>query len=848
MGLQEYNKKRRFDETPEPEGRPKKRPGSSFVIQKHRASRLHYDLRLEMDGVLRSWAVPKGPSLDPGEKRLAVQTEDHPVDYGGFEGVIPKGNYGAGNVIIWDHGTYEMVDPSTAQDGWKKRKFHFVLHGKKLGGEWVLVETRRGERQWIFFKVRDDHAGAADITELRPESVVSGLLVEQVGEKGAEARHWHVELERELEKRGMKKGRRMAPPREVSPMLATLREGAFDGEEWLFEMKLDGIRAIVSKDGADIHVHSRNKKPIGRRFPTLVRALAALPVDQAVIDGEIVVFDEAGRSRFNLIQPRINLTGESDIEKADTAIPAYLYAFDLLNINGYSLVACPLLDRKAILRKLIPDDRGWIRYTDHVEGRGREFFEVASAHDLEGMIAKRKDSTYRQGRSRQWLKIKTTRSEEFVVVGFTPPAASRKHFGALVLGQYDSRGRLVYVGRAGAGFDDAGLAQAHANLQKLVRKKAPFPAVPAELSKAIWVSPQLVAEVKFNEWTPDGKLRAPVFLRFRDDVAPSACLVREDPEPDPVAAQEQPPEAGRPEPEPGASFGTRVQLTNMDKVFWPDDGFTKGDLIRFYDEISSFLIPYLQDRPLILKRYPNGIHGEYFYQKDAADYTPEWLRTGSLWSEDVEKDTRYFIGADREMLIYLANMAAITQNPWSSRLGRLDYADYVIFDLDPVEGTPYRVSQKVALEIKKALDELELRAYPKTSGASGIHIYLPILEDTFSYQDVRVFAEAIASIVVARVPELATIERVVSRRPKNVYIDFLQNVRGKTVASVYSPRARPGAPVSTPLRWEELRRQIDPVKYNIRTIFRRLKRVGDLWAPVLSDRQDISPFLKALIN
>ena len=563
MGLQEYNKKRRFDETPEPEGRPRKRPGSSFVIQKHRASRLHYDLRLEMDGVLRSWAVPKGPSLDPGEKRLAVQTEDHPVDYGSFEGVIPKGNYGAGKVIIWDHGTYEMVDPSTAQDGWKKRKFHFVLHGKKLGGEWVLVETRRGERQWIFFKVRDDYADAADITELRPESVVSGLLVEQVGEKGAQARHWYVELERELEKRGMKKGRRMAPPREVSPMLATLREEAFDGEEWLFEMKLDGIRAIVSKDGADVHVHSRNKKLIGRRFPTLVRALAALPVDQAVIDGEIVVFDEAGRSRFNLIQPRINLTGESDIEKADTAIPAYLYAFDLLHINGYSLVACPLVDRKAILRKLITDDRGWIRYTDHVERRGREFFEVASAHDLEGMVAKRKDSTYRQGRSRQWLKIKTTRSEEFVVVGFTPPGASRKHFGALVLGQYDSRGRLVYVGRAGAGFDDAGLAQAHANLERLVRKKAPFSAVPAELSEATWVSPQLVAEVKFNEWTPDAKLRAPVFLRFRDDIEPSTCINREDPEPDPIPAHEQPPEAGRPEPGPGASFGTRVQLTNM---------------------------------------------------------------------------------------------------------------------------------------------------------------------------------------------------------------------------------------------------------------------------------------------
>ena len=844
MGLNEYHKKRQFDRTPEPVGDLKRPSGNSFVIQKHHATRLHYDLRLEMEGVLRSWAVPKGPSLDPAEKRLAVQTEDHPVDYGGFEGVIPKGNYGAGKVIVWDHGTYEMVDPATSEAGWKKGKFHFILKGRKLAGEWVLVRTRREERQWIFFKVRDSAASESDVTVDRPESVVSGRTVEQIGDGGASARHWHADVERELEARGIKKKRRTKIPREILPMLATLSEQPFDDDDWIFELKLDGIRAIAIKDGDRVELLSRNQRSLTRRFPGLVRALQTVPADTVVLDGEIVAFDEEGRSRFSLIQPRINLSQESDIEKAERAIPVFLYAFDLLYINGYSLREFPVLDRKSVLRKLIPSNEGWIRYSDHVEGQGQEFFRVAAEHDLEGVVAKRKDSTYHQRRSRLWLKIKTTRSEDFVVIGFTAPAATRKFFGALVLGLYDHSGQIVYVGRAGSGFDDNGLRQAHEMLMPLTRKRAPLTDIPRELSKTNWVQPKLVCEVKFNEWTLDGKLRAPIFQRFRDDVDPGDCVLREEPE----AVVELPPKPS-PEPEPGSAgepdSQTRVKLTNLTKTFWPEDGFTKGDLIRYYDEIADVLGPYLMDRPLVLKRYPDGIHGDYFYQQDAPDYTPDWLRTHRFPGETGEKHSRYFIGADREMLVYLANMGGITQNPWSSRLGHIDHPDYIIFDLDPVEA-PYRMVQKVALELKKVLDELNLRGYPKTSGASGIHIYLPILEDTFTYQDVRIFAEAIASIIVSRVPEWATIERVVARRPKNIYIDYLQNVKGKTVASVYSPRARPGAPVSAPLRWEELRRSIDPRKFNIKNMKRRLKRVGDLFAPVLTDRQDIAPFLDAL--
>ncbi|HEX4997089.1 MAG TPA: DNA ligase D [Terriglobia bacterium] len=851
MGLEEYKRKRRFHETPEPEGAVKRTRGMSFVIQKHRATRLHYDFRLEMEGVLRSWAIPKGPSFNPAEKRLAVETEDHPMDYGGFEGVIPKGNYGAGNVIVWDRGTYEMVDPDTPEAGWKKGKLHFVLNGDKLHGEWVLVRGSREPKQWIFFKVRDSFARAnGDITEERPESVVSGEQVEDLGGPAKSAagkgrdgavRRWHTPIERELEQRGMKKAGRTPLPKDVRPMLATLGEKPFDNDDWLFELKLDGVRALVVKNGDKLDLWTRNQKSMTRRFPTLADALLALPANSAILDGEIVALDEEGHSHFGRIQPRLHLSRQRDIAEADQNIPVHFYAFDLLYLNGHDLTSFPVVERKAVLRAIIPDNSGWVRYLDHVEGRGADFFKAVARRNLEGIVAKQKSSVYREGRSRYWIKIKTHNVDRFVVGGFTPPEGSRKGFGALLLGLYDREGRLVYVGRAGGGFDDRMLAETTRRLRPLAIKRSPFVDVPAEIRKASWVRPELVCSVRFGEWTSDRKLRTPIFQGFVDDVDPRECAL-ETALPAKLGRagdEDDPPPAAPPEK-------TRTKLTNLTKIFWPEDGYTKGDLIAYYDRIAPAILPHLLDRPLVFKRYPNGIHGEYFYQKDAHEYTPDWVRTVTLWSPDVERNIRYFVGSDREQLLYIANMGAITQNPWSSRLQFLDRPDFIIFDLDPVEA-PYPVVQEVALEVKAALDELEMRAYPKTSGASGIHVYLPILENRFTYDDVRVFAEAVASIVVARRRDIATIERVVRKRKKGViYVDYLQNVRGKTVASVYSPRAEIGAPVSTPLTWEEIRRPLDPKDYNIRTVFQRLDRMGEMFRPVLTDRQDISPFLKAL--
>jgi bifunctional non-homologous end joining protein LigD len=844
MGLEEYKRKRKFDETPEPAGEVKKQPGNGFVIQKHHATRLHYDFRLEMEGVLRSWAIPKGPSLNPAEKRLAMLTEDHPIDYGGFEGVIPKGNYGAGKVIIWDNGTYEMVDPDTPENGWKKGKLHFVLRGKKLSGEWVLVRGSRDPKQWIFFKVRDEYAAPdVDITEERPESIISGQLVDEVGE-GTRSKQWVTPVERELEQFGMKKSGRVPMPQITQPMLATLVEKPFNNDEWLFELKLDGMRAVVVKNGTKLDMWTRNGKSLIHRFPTLAGAFADLSADTVILDGEIVALDENGQAHFNLLQPRIHLSRAKDIATADQQIPVYFYAFDLLYLNGYNLMKFPLIERKAVLQKLLEKNSGWIRFADHVEGTGVDFFEAVEAHGLEGIVAKLKTSEYQQARSRYWLKIKAQQTDHFVVGGFTPPDGSRKHFGALLLGLYQN-GDLIYVGRAGGGFDDRALAETHKELKPLISEKSPFKEMPAELRKSTWVHPQLVCEVRFNEWTSDRKLRAPVFQGFRDDIDPEQCRLDESL----VERGLKPPTTVSPPTsvKPAALRSSpRIEFTNLDKIFWPEDGYTKGDLINYYDKISPYLIPHLLDRPLVFERFPNGIHGQSFYQKDAPDHTPAWIRTQEIFSEDVGRYIRYFIGADRDQLLYIANTGNIQQNPWMSRVHQLDYPDYLVFDLDPVEA-PYSSVQKVAIVLKEVLDELGIRAYPKTSGASGIHVHLPVLENTFTYEDVRVFSEAIASIVVQRAPEYATIERVVrKRKAHHVYMDYLQNIRGKTVASVYSPRPRPHAPVSTPLKWEEFQRPIDPNAYTIKTVFKRLDKYGDLFENALTDRQDISGFLDVL--
>lgn len=848
MGLQEYHRKRDFKKTAEPKGKTERQggPGLRFVIQKHDASRLHYDLRLEMEGVLRSWAVPKGPTLRTEEKRLAVQVEDHPLDYGDFEGTIPKGQYGAGSVIVWDRGTYQADgDPVAA---WKKGRLEFTLEGDKLKGRWMLI-AMKGPRykgnEWLFFKKRDEHSkdDGVEITEERPESVLSG---KKIDEMGAQDSQWHTRIERALEDRGIKKQRRKPFPERIQPMLATLVEEAFDNDDWIFEIKYDGIRTLAYKDGPKVQLLSRNQNVVTTRYPELVAELAALPAEQAVLDGEICALDDSGVPRFQLLQPRMHVNNKKQIERLVEDVPVVYFVFDLLYCNGFDLTALPLTSRKEVLEQVV-ESRGRLVFSEHITGQGRSFLDVCAARNLEGIVAKRAASAYQQKRSRDWLKIKCIQQSSFIIGGWTPPAGGRKHLGALLLGQYDDDGKLRYVGRVGTGFDADRLTDMISRLKKLEQAKPPFDNPPA-IKGAHWTRPELRCRVKFNEWTREGNLRAPVYLGLEEQ-APGEKQgsglrgQRSVPRPEGRGSRsERLGSKGKSKEQRLAELQTsRLVFTNLNKIYWPREKYSKGDLIFYYDRIAEVLLPYLKDRPLTLKRHPNGIEGQHFYQKDAPDHTPKWIRTERIASGGPRDKINYIICDDRETLLYLANLGCIEQHPWNSRCQSLDSPDWVLFDLDP-EDVPFPGVQEVALALKEVLDAVQLTGYPKTSGATGIHVYVPIKTE-FAYEEVKNFAGVLAEEVVRKLPKVATTERAMKNRQKKVYVDYLQNGKGKTIVAPYVLRPVSRAAVSTPLQWEELKRPLDAGDFNIETIFDRIAERGDLFAPVLSGKQSLRKFM-----
>ena len=544
------------------------------------------------------------------------------------------------------------------------------------------------------------------------------------------------------------------------------------------------------------------------------------------MDGEIVALDQEGRARFQLLQRRINRADRSAIRQLQVEVPAYYFVFDLIACEGYDLRGVTLDERKKILKGLLPEGN-FVRYTSSVSSQGQEFFQLACEKGLEGIIAKDVTSTYRSQRSRQWLKIKCVQQQEFVIAGYTPPSRSRLYFGALVLGLFKN-GVLTYVGRTGSGFDQSTLEQVYSELKKRAQPRSPFKSVPQGLKVKSWVTPDLVCQVKFNEWTRDGYLRAPIFLGLRPDIDPRECQ-REMPG----------------EPEKVSRDLPYDFLSNLDKVFWPREGYTKRHLIGFYQQIADVLVPYLTDRPMVLERFPDGIEGESFYQKNAPDFLPDWIPTVSVESDSAEKTIHYILCNDRQTLVYLANLACISQHPWSSRAHQLENPDFLIIDLDPSEGVPFSAVCKVAQKVREVLESLGLRAYPKTSGATGIHILLP-LEPLYSYDDVRNFSEIVARLTVDGLEKIATLERSIEKRKNKVYVDYLQNGRGKTVVSPYCLRPRPGAPVSTPVEWTEVGSKLRPESFNLRTIFRRLDQKGDLFEGILKDRQSLHKAIENL--
>lgn len=851
MSLEEYRRKRDLTKSPEPAARERK-PAKAlrFVIHKHAASHLHYDFRLELDGVLKSWAIPKGPSLDPAVKRLAMMVEDHPCEYGDFEGVIPKGNYGAGEVIIWDSGIYHApAAPDRDQSeemlraGLKKGDLKFVLRGEKVSGEFALVRIKsEKDNTWLLVKKNDEFASAEDVT-LQDRSVVSNATIEDI--KGGRVPPHSPKVQRAAAATPM--------PHQVIPMLAASAQEPFDDPDWLFEIKLDGYRAVAEIEDGEVRLYSRNNLSFNARFPNLVRSLASLEAD-AVLDGEVVALDDKGRSYFQQLQNN-RRTGQGNI---------FYYAFDILYLNGEDLRRQPLIARKERLRNLLPDLPD-IRYSDHITEYGKQFFELARQNNLEGIIAKRANSPYQTGRrSKDWMKIKIRLQQEAVICGFTGGRGSRKGFGSLVLGVYEND-ELVYIGLTGGGFDEAGLKEVHAALQPLAQPVSPFRGEVKTNMPVTWVKPELVCEVEFAEWTDENVMRQPIFLGLREDKDPRSVVREIFPvgvQPPPQAAQEET-DRGFPAREGDAAVvpidsrkkggpkskdetlvldGHKLVLTNLDRVFWPEEGYTKGDVIDYYRKVAPVMLPHLQDRPESLYRTPHGITGEGFYQKEAGDLPPSWITTREIYSRHVAKNIRFFVCQDEATLVYMANLGCIEINPWLSRLQTLDYPDYLVIDLDP-EDIPFGKVIEAALAVHEVLESMGAASFPKTSGATGIHIYLP-LGARYDYDTAGTFARLIATLAHHKVPDFTSLLRSPKMRQKKVYLDFLQNKPGQTLAAPYSIRPRPGATVSTPLRWEEVKPGLDPRQFTIANAPQRLERLGDLFSGVLGPGIDMEKCLE----
>ncbi|HYK09188.1 MAG TPA: DNA ligase D [Gemmatimonadales bacterium] len=835
--LSAYRAKRSLDRTPEPGARAVQ-PGSAgglFVVHQHAARNLHFDLRLEMKGVLTSWAVPKGPSKNPADKRLAVHVEDHPFEYGDFEGLIPEGNYGAGAVIVWDRGRWVPVEDPFI--GLEKGKLLFELHGYKLKGLWTLVKIKRGEKEWLLIKERDGEV-SENGTDFPPNSVLSGLTVEELKAGADRAGPIRDELAR------LKVPRRDVTPTAAEPMLAETREGPFTKDGWLFELKLDGYRVRVGKENGVAKVVSRNGHDLSPVFPEIARVVAALPFEGLVLDGELVVLDERGHPTFNGLQNRARISRGFDVRRAAVESPTTMFCFDLLAFGGYDTRGLTLEKRKDLLRKVIPAT-GALRYSEHFVREGEALYRQVERLGLEGIMAKRADSTYRAGRSPAWLKIRADRADDFVVVGFTKAKGSRAGFGALHLGAYRD-GALVYVGRAGSGFTDKELKEVAKALESLKRDTPPVTGPIPNDKDTSWIEPKLVAEVRFKEWTPEALLRHPVFLRWRDDKEPGECVltagsgeegvvaVQETGDTAPVYSDHSPLPAPR-----------DVVFSNLKKIFWPDDGYTKGDLIEYYRAISPWLLPYLADRPVVMTRFPDGITGKSFFQKDAPPFSPDWLRTERMWSEDTQREIDYFVCDDLDSLLYLANLGTIPLHVWGSRIATLERPDWCILDLDPKEAA-FTDVVKVAKATKRLCDHIGLPAYIKTSGSTGLHVLIPMGRQV-TYEQCRQLGGLLARVVAAELPDIATIARVVGKRGGRVYLDYGQNGHGRLLVAPYSIRPLPGAPVSMPLKWSEVTPSLEIGHFTIKNTPARMKKLkGDPVIPVLDEQPDLVKVLGLL--
>lgn len=804
--LATYNKKRNFRSTREPKGTKGSKNKFRFVVQRHMASHLHYDFRLELGGVLKSWAVPKGPSLNPSQKRLAMMVEDHPVSYINFKGKIPQGNYGAGTVAIWDKGTFipvneahEPISEKAALAGIKKGELKVLLKGRKLKGEFVLVHMKRDEKAWLLIKHKDDYA--------------VNTIYDAEDETG-----------KPVPKKTVAAARRGNPKKLahfIKPMLASIAKSPFDDKDWVFEIKWDGYRAIAELQKGKLRFYSRNGLDFSDRYPSLVQALKKIK-HNAVLDGEIVLLNEKNLPDFQKLQHY-----ESNLN-----YPLLYYVFDLLELEGKSTESLPLTDRKKLLKKILGKNKT-IRYCDHIEKEGVSFLETAQQQGLEGIIAKRKDSAYIEGyRTKEWLKIRNIQGTEVVIAGYTEPRGGRTHFGSLVVASKKGK-KWEYRGHVGTGFSTETLKMLKEKMDPLETDDSPFEGKIPVNGKVTWLKPRLVADIAYTEITRDNIFRHPVFLRLREEKTVRAMNDES------RTAIELP---DNDEQRKAGSY--TVSLTNQHKIFWPDEGYTKGDLIAYYDSISRYILPHLKNRPLSLKRNPNGIRDEGFFHKDAGEKAPKFVDVFPVESGE-KKIIDYIVCNNKATLLYLANLGCIEINPWNSTTKAPDKPTWIVIDIDPSSENTFTEVVDVALATKDVLDRAGVPGYCKTSGASGLHVYIP-LKNKYDYTTAKDFAHIIASLVQEQLPDTTSLERSLSKRGPKIYVDYLQNRQGQTLASAYSLRPKPGATVSTPLDWKEVTHQLHPSQFTITNMQERLKKKGDLFADILTTSVDIEKALKKL--
>jgi len=906
--LTEYRRKRDFARTQEPSGDTTEsppRPGKlRFVVQKHAARNLHFDLRLELDGVMKSWAVPKGPSLDPSVKRLAMQVEDHPIDYNTFEGTIPKGEYGGGSVMLWDRGTYTAdaaITPGEEEDairqGLARGDLKITFHGARLHGSFALIRMKfsrdgssSSKPQWLLIKHRDKFATDEDVVAENMTSVESGRTMEEIAL--GKSRVWRsnrASNDSVVKSRPGKKvaAESSAPPLSfgsLEPMYASIGTD-IPGDGWTFEPKYDGIRVLAFTTATDVKLVTRNGKDKAAQFPEVVAALKRLASQTKrafLLDGEIVALIDGKPARFQELQSRMHVKEPRMIERHSTSTPAAIVLFDILVEGDDALITKPWTERRARLLKLVGKRTSphlWV--TESIEDDGKKMLDRARRQGWEGIIAKRMDSTYEPGkRPRSWLKLKIEFREEFVVGGYTEPRNAREHIGALLLGYFD-KNRFIYAGHTGGGFTRQGLSDMYKRLKPLERKTSPFEETPKTNEKAHWVKPEVVVEVKFSEWTADRRLRQPIFVGLRDDkdakdVEIEAASVQQKPVRKVVAATrntrvkvparakgtnrtsnaktaaaklekvdtsgllEQLASIEKARGDGNLDFGggKKLKVSNLDKIFFPTGKYTKGDVLRYYTRIADFILPTIQDRPLVLKRFPNGIDGESFYQQKASESTPPGVRVEIITTDGGDKQPRY-IGGDLLTLLYTVQLGAISVDPWHSRVPSLEYADYTIIDLDPGPRANFERVVQAARWAKEVIDGFGLHAAIKTSGSTGLHIYLPLPPKTPN-EAATLVAQMIATKVAAAHPKEATIERSVKARgAATVYVDYLQNIQGKTVAGPYCVRAKPGALVSTPLKWTELTDDLDPREFNLGNAAERFEKFGDIWFEAMRKKNSL---------